>query len=112
MGAGDLVAQVHPAAEGPADLELADRSRLEPDQGDGVVLVVDRVDEGVGRAHDLDRPVSLADEVADDLDAVAAEVDNGAAARQPAVPEPRAVRARMRLARPDPGHVAQGAGLD
>jgi len=112
VGAGDLVPQVHAAAEGPADLELADCARLEPDQRDRVVLVVDGVHERVRGAHDLDRPVPLADEVADDLDAVAAEVDDGAAAGEPAVPEPGAVGARMRLAGADPGHVTQGTVLD
>ena len=104
--AGHFVAQVHPATERPADLELPDRAGLEADERDGVVLVGDRVDERVGVAHDLDRPVPLADEVADDLDAVAAEVDDRAAAGQPPVPEPRRVRPRMRLSRTDPGHVA------
>ena len=112
MRAGDLVAEVHAAAERPAHLELADRAGLEPDESDRVVLVVDRVDERVGRAHDLDRPVALADEAADDLDAVAAEVDDRAAAGQPAVPEPGAVGPRMRLARADPGDLADRAGLD
>src|SRR4029079_6760259 len=109
VGPGDLVAQVHPAAERPAHLELADRAGFEPDQGDRVVLVVDRMDEGVGRAEDLDRPVPLADEAPDDLDAVAAEVDDRAATGQPAVPEPRAVVPGVRLARADPGHVADRA---
>ena len=54
-----------------------------------------------------DRPVPLAHEVADDLDAVAAEVDDRAAAGQPAVPEPGAVRPGVRLAGADPGHVAE-----
>ena len=79
IGAGHLVAQVHPAPEGPTHLELADGARLEPDEGYGVVLVVDGVDEGVGPAHHLDGPVVLPDEVADDLDAVATEVDDCAA---------------------------------
>ena len=60
LGAGDLVAQVHAAAERPADLELADRAALEPDQRDRVVLRLDRVHERVGPAHHLDRPVLLA----------------------------------------------------
>ncbi len=64
------------------------------------------MDERVRVAHDLDRPVPLADEVADDLDAVAAEVDDRAAACQPAIPEPRGMRSWMRLARADPRHVA------
>ena len=111
MRAGHLVAQVHPAAERPADLELPDGPGLESDERDRVVLVGDRMDQRVGVAQHLDRPVPLADEVADDLDAVAAEVDDGAAAGQPAVPEPRAVRPGMGLARTDPGHVADRAGL-
>ena len=56
-------------------------------------------------------PVLLADEVADDLDAVAAEVDDRPAARLLRVPEPRAVRAGMRLARARPHHLADLAGL-
>src|SRR4029077_6619595 len=60
----------------------------------------------------LDRPVPLADEVADDLDAVAAEVDDRAAAGQPAVPEPCGMWAGMRLARAHPGDVADRAVLD
>src|SRR3954454_6858790 len=108
--AGDLVAEVHPATERPTDLELADRSRLEADEGDRVVLVTDRMDERVGMAHHLDGPVPLADEVADDLDAVAAEVDDRAASGEPAVPEPRRVRAGVGLARPHPGDVADAAG--
>src|SRR4051812_21976322 len=110
--AGDLVAEVHPAAERPADLELADCSRLEPDQRDGVVLVGDRVDERIGMAEDVDRPVSLAYEVPDDLDAVTTEVDDRAAAGQPAIPEPRAVRPGMGLARADPRDVADRAATD
>ena len=112
VGAGHLVPQVHPAAERPAHLELADRPRFEPDERDGVVLVRDRVHERVRVAQDLDRPVPLAHEVADDLDAVAAEVDDRAAAGQPAVPEPGAVRPGMGLARPDPRHVADGTRAD
>ena len=112
VGAGNLVAQVHAAAERPAHLELADGARRKPDERNRVVLVLDGVDHGVGGAHDLHRPVPLAHEVADDLDAVAAKVDDGAAARKPPVPEPRAVRAGVRLAGADPGHVAQGAVLN
>ena len=55
------------------------------------------------------RPVVLADEVADDLDAVAAEVDDRPAARLLRVPEPRAVRAGVRLARARPRHLADRA---
>ncbi len=112
MRAGHLVAQVHPAAERPADLELAHGPRLESDEGDGVVLVVDRVHERVGVAHDLDRPVPLSDEVANDLDAVAAEVDDGPATGEPPIPEPGGVRPGMGFARADPGDVAQCSILD
>ena len=97
MCAGNLVAQVHPAAECPAHLELAHGARLELDERDRVVLVGDRVDQRVRVAQHLDRPVSLADEVADDLDAVAAEIDDRAATGQPPVPEPGRVWSRMRL---------------
>ena len=63
-------------------------------------------------AQHLDRPVPLPDEVADDLDAVAAEVDDRAAAGQPPVPEPRRMRSGVRLARADPGHVPDRSALD
>ena len=108
LGAGDLVAKVHSAAERPADLELAERSRLEADQAYGVVLGLDRVHQGVRPAHHLHRAVSLPGEGPDDLDAVASEIDDGAPARLAGVPEPRAMRAGMRLPRSDPGHVADG----
>ena len=98
MGACHLVAQVHSAAERPGHLELADRPGLEPDERDGVVFVGNRVDERVRVAQDVDRAVPLAHEIADDLDAMAAEVDDRAASGQPPVPEPRRVRSRMRLA--------------
>jgi hypothetical protein len=70
---------------------------LEADQRDRVVLVADRVDERVRVAHHLERPVPLAGEVADDLDAVAAEVDDRAATGQAAVPEPGRMRSGMGL---------------
>ena len=111
LGAGDLVAQVHAAAERPADLELAHRAALEADQRDRVVLGLDRMDERVGPAHHLDGPVLLAHVGADDLDAVAAEVDDRPAARLRRVPEPGAVRAGMRLARARPEDVADLARL-
>ena len=76
-----------------------------------MVLGVDGVDEGVGPAHHLDGAVAFADEGADDLDAVAAHVDDGAAAGLLEVPEPRAVRPRVRLARADPQDIAQGPAL-
>ena len=40
------------------------------------------------------------------------EVHDGAATGEPVVPEPGRVRARVRLARADPGHVPDGAVLD
>ena len=55
LRAGDLVAQVHAAAERPAHLELAHRAALEADQRDRVVLGLDRVHERVRPAHHLDR---------------------------------------------------------
>src|SRR5205814_5576999 len=55
-----------------------------------------------------DRAVPLPDEAPDDLDAVAAEVDDRPATGQPPIPEPGTVRTGVRLARPDPGHVAEG----
>ncbi len=102
LGAADLIAQVHATPEGPAYLELADRPALEPDQPDAVVLGVDGVHQRVGPAHDLDGPVGLADEAADDLDAVAAHVDDRAPAGELRIPEPGAVRAGVRLAAADP----------
>ena len=89
-----------------------ERPVLEADEGEAGVLGVDRVDEGVGRGQDLDRPDALADEAADDLDAVAAHVDDRPAAGDRLVPEPGAVRAGMGLARADPENAAQGAGPD
>ena len=89
LGAGDLVAQVHAAAERPAHLELADGARLVAHQRDGVVLGIDGVHQRVGVAHHLDGAVALADEVAADLDAVAAEVDDGAATGEPVDPRTR-----------------------
>ena len=109
MRARDFVAQVHPAAERPADLELADGAGLEADERDGVVLIRDRMDQRVGVTQHLDRPIPLADEVADDLDAVAAKVDDRAAARQPAIPEPGRMGSRVGLTRADPRDVADRA---
>src|SRR5215208_7402104 len=73
LRAGHLVAQVHPAAEGPRDLELADCAGLELDQRDRVVLRLDRVDQRVHPRHHLERAVVLSHVAAHDLDAVAAE---------------------------------------
>ena len=63
----------------------------------------------IGPAHHFQRADVLADEVARDLDAVAAHVDNRAAAGELLVPEPVAVRAGVRLARARPQHLAQRA---
>src|SRR6266508_1520960 len=112
LGAGDLVAQVHAAAERPGDLELPDRARLELDQRNRIVLRLDRVDERVRPCEHLDGAVLLAHEVADDLDAVTAQVDDRAASRLLSVPEPRRMRAGMRLARTRPGHLADLPRLD
>ena len=112
MGARDFVPEIHATAKRPADLELPDRARFEVDQRHCVVVVGDRMDERVGVAHDLDRPVALANEPADDLDAVAPEVDDRATTGQPAVPEPRGVRSRVRLARADPGDVSDRSARD
>ena len=60
----------------------------------------------IAPADDFDRADIFADEVAGDLDAVAAEVDDRAAAGEFLVPEPVAVRAGMRFARADPEHFA------
>jgi len=107
LRARHLVAQVHAAAKRPAHLELANRAVFETDQRDAVVLGLYRMDERVGPAHHLDRANVLADEAAHDLDAVAPQVDDGAAAGLLKVPEPVTVRAGMRLARAGPGDVAQ-----
>src|SRR4030067_3658386 len=98
----DLVPHVTPAAEGPADLELADRPALILDETDGVVLGVDRVDLGRAPAESPERPPVFADEIAPDLDAVAAHVDDRPAPRLLRVPEPGAVRPGMRLPRSCP----------
>ncbi len=78
--------------------------RLEPDQRDRVVLGLDRVHERVGPAHHpRSRRLSLPMKIADDLDAVAAEVDDRPAARLLRCPEPRErCGPGMRLARAGP----------
>ena len=45
LGAGDFVAQVHAASEGPTHFELSDGAVLEADEGDAVVFGVDGVDD-------------------------------------------------------------------
>src|SRR5262245_29878923 len=66
----------------------------------------------VGPRHDLDRPIALADEVANDLDAMAPEVDDGPAARLALVPEPGAVRPGMGLPRSDPRDITDRSRPD
>ena len=61
-------------------------------------------------AHHLDWTVALADVAADDLDAVAAEVDDAAATGLTGIPEPGAVRTRMGLPAAHPQHVADRPG--
>jgi hypothetical protein len=107
-----MVPSVHAAAEGPAHLELPDGLVLKPDEGDGGVLGGYGVDHRVGQTHHFDRPDALADEAADDLDAVAGQVDDGPAAGQFLVPKPGAVRPGMGLPRPDPEDLAECSPLD
>src|SRR5947199_4133956 len=106
FGSSDLVAQVHSAPEGPAHLELSDCAAFELDQRDAVVIGLDRVDERIGPAHDLERPIVLSDEVSDDLDAVTAEGDDRTTTGLASIPEPRAVLSAVRLARARPRDVA------
>ena len=112
FGAGHLIAEIHAAPERPAHLELTNGARLELDEGNRVVLIVDGVHERIRPAHHLERAVALPDEVADDLDAVAPEIDDGSSTRQPAVPEPGRVRSRMGLPGPDPGDVSDRSSID
>ena len=58
-----LVAQVHAAAERPADLELPDRAVGVAHQADRAVLGCDGVDLGVGPTECLDGPDLFADKV-------------------------------------------------
>ena len=84
-------------------------------QGDGVVLCADGVHQRVRVAHDLDGAIALAHEAAADLDAVAAQVDDGAAAGQAMVPEPGRMGAGVGLPGAHPGDVTDGSvlhGLD
>ena len=98
FGASHFIAQIHAAAEGPAHLELADGAALELDQGNAVVFGLDRVDQRILPAHHFHGPVVLADKVADDLDAMAAQVNNCPAASLLNIPEPGAVRTGMGFA--------------
>jgi hypothetical protein len=111
FGAGDLVAQVHAAAEGPAHLKLADGAALKLDESNGVILGLDGMHQCVGPTHDFDGTVVLAHVVADDLDAVATKIDDGAAARLLGIPKPGAVGTGVCLARARPRHLADLAGL-
>ena len=110
FAARHLVAQVHAPAEAPAHLELPDGPVLVAHQADGAVLHLDRVDLGVGPAHDLHGPHPLAHEGPPDLDAVAAHVHDGAAPGGFRVPEPGAVRPGVGLAGAGPQHPAHRAG--
>ena len=67
------------------------------------------MDQGVGPTQDLPGVDLFAHEAADDLDAVAAQVDDGAAAGLGRVPEPGAVGSRMGFPGTDPENPAQGA---
>ena len=66
----------------------------------------------VGPAHDLDGPDVFADEAADDFDAVAAEVDDGAAAGLFEIPEPVAMGAGVGFTGAGPGYMTQCALLN
>src|SRR5690606_22256782 len=106
--AADFVPQIHPSMKGPAHLNLPDRAALEPNEHDAVVLGFDGVHERVCPAHDLERTVILPHEIPDDLDAVAAQIDEGATACVVAVPEPRGMGAWMCLTRAHPEYVSDG----
>ena len=96
-----------PPRKRPAHFELADGAVFEAHQADRVVFGFDRVDLRVGPHSDFDRSNVFADEAADDLDAVAAEVDDRAAAGKLLVPEPIAVGPGVRFARADPEDLAE-----
>src|SRR5690606_9639085 len=64
----------------------------------------------VGLTQHFDRAIGLADEVPDDLDAVAPEVDDGPTAGARAVPEPCRVRSPMGFPGADPRDVADHTG--
>jgi len=97
LGAGDFIAEVHSAAEGPTHFELAEGAVLEPDESDSRILGRDGMDERISGANDFDRPNVFPDEAPDDFDAMAAHIHNGAPARIFFCPEPIAVRARVCL---------------
>ena len=67
--------------------------------------------ECVGPCHHLDGTVLLANVAADDLDAVAAEIDDGSAPGLLLVPEPCAVGAGMSLTGSHPGDVSDRTGF-
>ncbi len=112
VGAGDLVAQIHAAAESPANLELAHGAVLEADQRDSIVLGGDRMHQRIGPTHHLDRAIVLAHKAADDLGAMAAQVDDRPTACQFGIPEPGAVRAGVGFTRAHPQHIAERPGFD
>jgi hypothetical protein len=109
VGPGNLVAQVHPAAERPAHLELADRARFEADERHRVVLVGDRVNERVRVAQNVDRPVPLPTK----LRMISMQWQPRSMIAPPPVSRPSQnqarMRSRVRLARADPRHVADRA---
>ena len=76
-----------------------------------MILRAYRVDLSRSPAEGPERPLVLADEASPDLDAVAAHVDDRAAARLLRIPEPGAVRSGVGLARPRPEDAAERALL-
>src|SRR5579863_167612 len=83
-----LIAQVHPATKGPADLKLPDGPILIFDQPDRVILRIDRLDLCICPAHYFDRPDVFADKGPPDLHTMTAQVEDTAAAGLIFVPEP------------------------
>ena len=107
-----LVAQVQSPAEGPGNLELADGAAGVAHQPDGMVFRVDGLHLRIGPTHDLHRAHVLADVVARNFHAVAAQIEDGAAARLGLVPKPVGVRAGVRFAGPRPQDFAECPALD
>src|SRR4051794_37877513 len=66
----------------------------------------------VGPTHHLDWAVAFAGEAADDLGAVAPQIDDRPTAGLSGIPKPGAMRARVGLARAHPQHITQRAELD